>query len=115
MADESDTPPETSVCISSTARLSGAEVVCSSRMASDRSSDMPEFAMVANCRAKIARSLPLTRLPIPGIFSSMFRPWPAALSPSGTSPRCCSMWVAAASFAASTVPFDLRPVASMLL
>ena len=84
-------------------------------MASERSSDMPEEVIVANCRAKTARSLSLVRPPRPGIFSSRCRPWPATESSSGTSPRCLSMCMAADSLAASTVPFDLRPVESMLL
>ena len=71
-----------------------AAVVCSSRIASERSSDMPDAVIVANCRAKTARSLSLVRLPRPGILRSRVQALAGlAEIDSGTSPRWRSMWV----------------------
>ena len=82
-------------------------------MASERSSDTPEAVIVANCRAKTARSLSVVRPEKPGMVICMLSRAPCAVIDSGVPPCWRSIWAAAVSLDASIVPFARLPPCSM--
>jgi hypothetical protein len=106
---DSDMPPSTSWRMSRIAFFRGSFSVCSSSTASERSRVSPDEVIVANCRAKIERSLSVTRLRSVGRFRSLLRPLPASMIDSGVTPCARSVAAAAASFEASMLPLRRLP------
>ena len=112
IAADSDRPLSMSRRTSWIAFCSDGLVVCSSRIASERSSDSPEDVIVANCREKIARSLSEVLLPKPGILRSFCRPLPDSVIDSGMTPCWRSAAAAADSVEASSLPLLFLPFES---
>jgi len=106
---DSDRPLSMSRRTSWIAFCNDALLVCSSRIASERSNDRPDEVMVASWREKMVRSFSVVRLPNPGIVMFFCRPLPDSLIDSATTPCCRNAAAAADSVEASSLPLLRLP------